>query len=105
MTLRAEPHGDSSGDTDIRQEPHSALLRGMNLLLREPRYVLERLPDVLPLQIRIVRENLLGGRPVRELANDHRDGNPHATDAGSSAHDLGVEGDSLEHRQHLLQLF
>src|SRR3989442_14768496 len=34
---------------------------------------------------------------MRNLADDHRDGDPHPADAGAPPHDLGVERDPIEH--------
>jgi hypothetical protein len=34
---------------------------------------------------------------LRDLSHNHRDGNPHSSDAGPASHDLGVKRDSVEH--------
>src|SRR5439155_15556609 len=68
----------------------------MHFFLREPGRVLERRLQVLAFEIRIVGEDLVLGRSVRELPGDDGHGNPHAADAGPAAENPRVESDPLE---------
>jgi hypothetical protein len=71
-----------------------------------PSRVLQRLPHVLLLQIRGVREHKLDGGAVRNLANDRGDRNAHSPSACPSTHDRRVEGDAIElaHGQSIARL-
>src|SRR4029450_299698 len=64
-------------------------LRKDYLLLREPGGILDGLLDVVSLEVRIAREDVVEGRPVRDLPPDHRHGDAHTADARAAPHDLG----------------
>lgn len=80
----------------VGEEAHERL-RALDLFLRQPSGVLDGLPDVLGFQVRVIVQNLTVGRTVGDLADDHRDWNPHPPNASSPSHNVGVEGDAVEH--------
>ena len=53
--------------------------------------VLERLPDVLGLEIGIRVEDLLPGHPVRHPIHHRDDGNTQSPDTGNAAHLAGID--------------
>lgn len=58
---------------------------------------MESLGDIFAFQVRISFEYFVDSGPVGDLRDDHRHGYPHATNAGTAAHDLGIESDAVEH--------
>lgn len=86
--LRADPH--------VRKKPHG-VLRWVDFFRRQPRCIFERLANVLFFEIRVIIEYLVDRCSVRDLPDNHRDGDPHAADASASAHDVRIERDALEH--------
>src|SRR6266571_6344790 len=92
---RRSLNGDATGSTGDRVVVEPVRLNELHLLLREPGGVAERLLDVFALQVRVAREHLIEGCPVRALADHDRDPNPHAPGAraGSRPPDERVEGD------------
>lgn len=71
MPLRPKPPDDREAHAHIREE--SQALGGVYLFLGQPAGVVERLLDVLPLEVRIALEDLLDGGAVRDLPDDHGD--------------------------------
>lgn len=69
----------------------------MDFLPSEPGRILESLLNVLRFEIRVVGQYLFPGRSVSDLANDIGNRDPHAPDAGTTAHDLGIEGYAVKH--------
>jgi predicted nucleotidyltransferase len=94
--------GFADVDPHIRKKPHGSLRR-VDFLGRQPRRVFERLTNVLFLEIRMIAEHLVYRSSVRNLLDDHRNGNAHAAYARASAHDLGIESDALEHDVAILE--
>ena len=82
----ARPRGSPRKPDAVRP----ALHRG------RPRGVLERLDDVLALQIRVSSEDLLDRGAVGDLTHDHRHWDSHAADARPSTHDSRIERDAIQ---------
>jgi len=74
VTRRAQPGDDPLIHAHVGEETHDRRLRRLDLLLRQPGGVLDRLLDVLAFEIRVPLEDILERRPVRDLSDDHRDG-------------------------------
>src|SRR5688572_33471525 len=89
-------------DAHVVKKPHLEILAKVNLFLGQPGGVLNRLLDVFLFQIRIALKNFLKRRAVGDLTYNYGDRNAHFAYACSPAHDLGVEGDSVEHTTVLL---
>ena len=70
--------------------------RRAHFFLRQPCRVRQRLLNVFRLQVRIVGEDFINRRAMGELADDDRDGDAHAANAGAAAEDVRVEGDAIE---------
>jgi hypothetical protein len=94
VAFTAEPADHREADSHVRQEAQR--LRGVNLFLRQPSRVPERLPNIFRLEVRIAFQYFLDGRAVSDLSDDHGDRNSQPADAGTSPHDLRIESDSLE---------
>src|ERR1700722_7607495 len=58
--------------------------------------IAERFVNVLGLQIRVRRQNLLTSHAIRDHAYHGRDGNPQATKAGHPTHLTRVYGDAID---------
>lgn len=71
----------------------------VDLFVRESGHVLEGLADVFRFQGWILADYVLGPHPVRNQVDDQADRNSHAANAGSTCHDLGVEGNAVEHSE------
>jgi hypothetical protein len=74
-------------------------LAKVNLFLRQPRSILNRLLDVFPFQIRVALQNFLERCPMSDLTHNYGDRYTHSAYARSPAHDLGIKGNSVEHKQ------
>jgi len=99
VCLVAQPGGHTDIYSHVQQEPHQQTPGGLpevNLLLCEPCGIAECLLDVLSFEIRVSSQHLLECGAVGELADDHRHGDAHPTDAGPSSQDLRVERDPIE---------
>ena len=68
-----------------------------DFLVRQPCRVLYGLLNVLTFEVGISLDHLLPRRSVGYLADDHRHGNPHPTNARPPAHDVGIEWNPVEH--------
>jgi hypothetical protein len=97
VACASQPPGHGAGKAHIREEPHANSLSYEDLLLGKPRRVLESLPDIFDLQIRVVVQYLLLGGPMRKLADYQGNGDPHAADARTSSQDFGIKCDSFKH--------
>jgi hypothetical protein len=75
------------------------ILAKVNLFLGQPGSILNRLLDVFLFQVRVALKNFLERRSVRDLTHNYGDRYAHSAYACSPAHDLGVEGDSVEHNK------
>jgi hypothetical protein len=83
-------------DSSARLVPNrsSSLAQGNINFLDTPRGIGQRLGDVFRLQIRILAKNLLVRSTCGHEADDGPDGQTHAADTGSPAHDADVPGDA-----------
>jgi hypothetical protein len=101
---RPPPECDALPDTDplidahVGEEAHGDALRPLHLLLRQPGSVLDRLLNVVTLEVRVAGEDLVKRRTMGDLADDHGHGNPHAADARPATELTMVECDAFEHR-------
>src|SRR5262249_9053625 len=71
-------------------------LQRVDGLLRKPCRVLQRLANILWLQIRIVLKNLGYGHPVGYQIHNQGDRDSHAAEACTSAHYMGIKGNSVK---------
>ena len=83
MTLLAQPSQHAQVHTHVGEEAHEGL-RDADLVPRQPGGILHRLLDVLALEIRVASQDLVEGRAVGDLADDERDRNAQAADAGAA---------------------
>lgn len=60
--------------------------------------VLKRSPDVLALEVRVVRKDLVLGLPGGEQIKDIGNADAHAANAGSTATNGGIDGDSFHYK-------
>ncbi len=97
VSVTAKPFDDAQVHAHVGEESHASCLGSADFLAREPGGVFQGLLNVCPFQVRVPLENLLECGAVSNLADDHRHGDAHATDACPAAHDLRVEGDTVEH--------
>ena len=67
-----------------------------HVLAGEPGRIGEGLSDVFRLEAGVGGEDRLGRLAFGDQAHDRTDRDPHATDAGASAHLAGLEGDAVE---------
>jgi hypothetical protein len=74
----------------------------MDFLLSKPGCIFYRLLDILPFKIGISLKNLFKCGTVCDLAHNNGYGDPHATDASPTTHDLGIKRNSVKHIHHLL---
>ena len=73
----------------------------VNLLAGERRSVGQSLANILGFQIRIFPNDLVRRHSIGDEIDHQRNGNPHPSDASAPSHNVGVEGDSGEHGDHL----
>jgi hypothetical protein len=97
VAVFAQPDNYPAVHVHVSEEAHD--LGGDQLLLCQPGCVFDGLLDIFALEIRVSFKDLLETGAVRDLANDKRHCNPHAADAGASAHDLRIESDAAEHSE------
>src|SRR5438876_7719313 len=71
-------------------------LAGHDPLLHRPRRVAEGLLDVLALEFRPLREDLLHGHAGAQVAQDGGHGHPEPSDAGLPEAFLGIEGNAVK---------
>ena len=83
MTLLAQPFHYAQVHTHVGEEAHERL-RDANLDPCRPGGVLHRLLDVLALEIRGASQDLVESGAVGDLADDERDRNAQAADAGAA---------------------
>src|SRR2546425_75540 len=96
IAILSQPVHDPLIDVHVRQKTHQ-VSRSLNLFLGKPSGVLDCLLDIFSVQIGISIKYFLESCTVCNLTDNHRNGNPHATDTCSAAHDIGMECDSVEH--------
>ena len=72
-------------------------------LLCAPRRITQRFKNIVPLDVRIVREKLVDGTARADLANNHPDRYAHAANARLAAHNGGILRDASKvgHVTHL----
>jgi hypothetical protein len=100
--LRVQQTRNAHIDAHVVKKPHLEILAKVNLFLGQPGGVLNRLLDVFLFQIRVALKNFLKRRAVGDLTYNYGNRYAHTAYACSPAHDLGVEGDSVEHTRVLL---
>jgi len=93
-----EPINHAPRDSHVCQESHGTSPSwNVNLFLREPSGILERLADIVGFEVGIVGEDLLLGSAVGDLPDDDRYADAHAADCGAPAEDLWIERDAIKH--------
>jgi hypothetical protein len=97
MLVLLQPSNDPAVHTHIGKKSHRLLGR-VNLFLRQPSRILDRLLDIFPFQVRVTFKYFVKTRAVSNLADDDRNRNAHAAYARSPAHNLRIESDSLKHQ-------
>jgi hypothetical protein len=88
---------DRDGYAHIGEETHEARLWSADFFAGKPGRVLYGLRNVLALEVRMVRQDLVERGPVGDLTDDDGHGDAHASNAGPATHDIWIERDSLEH--------
>ena len=78
-----------------------SILAEVDLLLGEPRGVLDGLLNVLRFEVRVARQDLLDCSSMGDLTHDDRNRNPHPSDTCPPTHDPGLESDPLEFHRAL----
>src|SRR5574341_786490 len=97
VPMFGQPSDHSDIDAHVGEKPHvGPPLRRPHLLFSKPRGISQSMLDVLTFKIGVSFHSLIDRRAVRELSDDDRDWNAHASDASPSAHDLRVGGDPVE---------
>src|SRR5260221_14735207 len=82
-----DSHSTTLGLTPMSARCRTALRR-VDFFGRQPGRVLERLTNVLFLEIRMIAKHLLDRSSMHDLPYDHRNGDAHAAYACASAHDV-----------------
>lgn len=96
ITIPLEPPNDFQIYAHVCEKSHGPL-RGVHLLLSQPGSVFDCLLNVFTLQIRIPFQDFIEAGVVCDLPDDDGNWNSHSADAGSSAHDVRVECNSIKH--------
>ncbi len=102
VSLGTKPLDNPVGYPHVSKKAHRHPLYGMHFFLGKPCGIFERLLDVVPLKVRIVRKDFVYRGPVSNLADDDGYGYAHAANARSSSHDFRIKCYSVEHMADLL---
>jgi len=56
----------------------------------------QRLHNIIPFKVGIIRELFLNAHPLANLTDDHADGDPHTANTGLTPHNRGILGYSVK---------